>query len=60
MPNNPNDQTGVGQGQTYNQPVEKYDSEHGTWKPNVPRDGNPGNFPNTNPAGPDPSPFKVG
>jgi hypothetical protein len=52
----PNDQPGLGQG--YNQPVEKYDSEHGKYDHNVPAD--PPNLPNANPAGPDPSPFRVG
>jgi hypothetical protein len=60
MAQNPNDQTGVGQGMQYNQPTEKYDAEHGKYEGNVPRTGGPDNFPNLQPAGPDPNPFKVG
>jgi hypothetical protein len=56
----PNDQSGVGQGQTYNQPTEKYDAEHGKYEGNVPRNGQPVNIPNANSAASDPSPFKVG
>lgn len=52
-----NDQSNVGQDRQYNEAVKKYDAEHGTYKPNVPTEPN---LPNASPAGPDPSPFKVG
>jgi len=38
-------------------PIEKYDSEHGKYVDGM---SNPPTLPNAAPAGPDPSPFKVG
>lgn len=55
MPDNATE--GVGQAEKYKEVVEKYDAEHGTYKDNVPREPN---LPNAQPAGPDPSPFKIG
>lgn len=46
----------VGQGRQYDEAVKKYDAEHGTYKSNVPLEPN---LPNANPAGPDPSPYKI-
>jgi hypothetical protein len=51
----PNDQPGLGS--QYNEPTEKYDSEHGKYQHNVPAEPN---LPNPQPAGPNPSPFKIG
>jgi len=53
----PNDMTGVGIDGSTKQPTDKYDSEHGKYSHNVPAEPN---LPNPGPAGPDPSPFRVG
>lgn len=54
---NPEDTSNIGQDRQYKEAVERYDAEHGTYKPNVPQEPN---LPNASPAGPDPKPFKVG
>lgn len=59
MPETKNPADGVGQGQAYNDAVDKYDAEHGKYRDNVPAGGMTG-MPNANPAAPDPSPFKIG
>ena len=57
MPTPSNDQSSVGQDRQYKEAVEKYDAENGKYQGNVPAEPN---LPNASPAGPDPSPFKVG
>ena len=57
MPDQKNPAEGVGQDGTFKQVTDRYDAEHGKYADNVPTAPN---LPNANPAGPDPSPFKVG
>lgn len=57
MPNNPNDTSDVGPDKTYVDVTKKYDAEHGKYQSNVPLEPN---LPNANPAGPNPSPYKIG
>lgn len=51
---------GVGQSEQYKDATEKYDAEHGTYRCNVPHDGQVTGLPNQAPAAPNPSPFKLG
>ena len=55
----PEDASQVGQDKTYKTPSDAYDAAHGTYKDKAEGMSPEQAFPNTKPAAPDPSPFKV-